>query len=127
MPGWLLALRKTFHRRTVRKKNVRPAIVVVVEYNTAVPGGFDYEFLLGIAAVEVLHGNSSTLRNVFEMDSARLHSACSSRLRGFGRLSRPQARQVRGNHRGRNQKQKSRPVHAGPLQFGKKRSRARLR
>ena len=118
MSGRFLTFWKTFHGRPVRKKNIRPAVVVVVEYNTAVPGCFNDEFFVRVATVKVLHGNACALGNVFEMHNAGFHGGWSSRSGGSRKLSRTQAREVGDNNCGRKQKKERHSVHAGPLDFG---------
>jgi hypothetical protein len=50
MSSRLLIFGKAFYSRTVRKKNIRPAVVVTIEDDGAVAGGFNDKFLVGVAA-----------------------------------------------------------------------------
>ena len=57
----------------IGKVDVRPTVVVIVENDGAVPGGFDDEFFVGIVAVDVERSKSCLSGDVFEVNRARLH------------------------------------------------------
>ena len=80
--GRSFVFRESFYRRTVGQKNVGPAVVIVIENDGPVAGGFNDEFLVSVAAVYVERAQSRLRGNVFEVDFARLDS----RRRRFGRL-----------------------------------------
>ena len=55
---------ESLYPRTVGKENIGPAVVIVVENDGAVSGGFNNEFLVRVAAVDVERGQSRLRSNV---------------------------------------------------------------
>jgi hypothetical protein len=81
------ALRKAVNGGTVGKKNVRPAVIVVVEDNGAVARGFNDELRARVAAVDVESCKSHLACDVFEMNGWGFQSRpCFGRLRKRGGL-----------------------------------------
>src|ERR1700719_1001069 len=67
-----LTLRKSFYSGTVRQKNIRPSIIVIVENNCTVAGAFDNELFMFVTTVSIEGGQPNLFCNIFEMDDARL-------------------------------------------------------
>ena len=83
MRGRRLIWREPGDGRAVGQKNVRPAVVVVIENHGAVAGRLDDEFLVRVSAVDVERRHARARRDVLEIDRIGLH-----RLRGLLRRSR---------------------------------------
>jgi hypothetical protein len=60
--------RETFYCGTGGKKNISPPVVVIIKNNGAVAGGFNDEFFMSVAAVDVERAQSRLRCNIFEVD-----------------------------------------------------------
>src|SRR6202035_333382 len=74
VPGRSFVFGKSLYRRAVGKENVWPPVIVIVENDGAVAGGFDDEFFVSIAAVYVERTQSGLLSDVLEVNFSRLDS-----------------------------------------------------
>ena len=90
--GGCFIVGETLHRRTVRKVNVRPSVIVVIENKGAVAGGFDDEFFVLIPTVNVECRQSHLSGDVLEMNLTWLDSG-RLRLGGLGSLRDQRGRQ----------------------------------
>src|ERR1700693_5817546 len=73
---------ESLYRRTVGQEDVWPSVVIVIEDDGAIAGGFDYKFLVSVAAVYVERAQSRLRRDVFEVNFAWLDFRC-RRFRGL--------------------------------------------
>src|SRR5258708_25960707 len=70
-PSRLLTVGESFHSRAVRQKNIRPAIVVIIEDNCTVAGAFDNELFMFVATVRIQRGQPNLLCDISEVDYTR--------------------------------------------------------
>ena len=74
-----VSCRKSFERGSVHQKNVRPAVVVVIENGYAGSGGLDDVFLRVFPAKDLGHGQAGFFCRVNEIGDGRGFSGFSGR------------------------------------------------
>ncbi len=118
MIGRRLSRRKSFQRRAVDQKNIRPPVVVIVKNRHARASRFDDEFLGVDPSKNVLHvqpGFSSDIREIRQRLCRHLGPSWRFLRRSFFRRIRRRLRQrAPGKCAGHQQQNQHRPASAGP-------------
>ena len=118
MIGRRLSRRKSFQRRTVDQKNIRPPVVVIVKNRHARASRFDDEFLGVDPSKNVLHvqpGFFSDIREIRQRLCRHLGPSRRFLRRSFFRgIRRRLRRRTPGKGAGHQQQNQHRPASAGP-------------
>ena len=83
MPGRRAARSKSLHSRPIRKKNIRPSVIVVIKNRRPIPSSLNNEILMRLAAVHINRRQPRPPRNIFKLSATGFQSRRNLRLRSL--------------------------------------------